>query len=122
MTSEIGYTYPAYINSLVCGLFVDDDKEHLHDPNVWTGTNARLKLKFFTQSKTVELVGTLDVSCLKTNEYLTNVIDVRIILYPTKPEFQMILANPKADYIMEIVDISMIVEHVTVSPEVILAH
>ena len=70
----------------------------------------------------MELVGTLDVSCLKTNEYLTNVIDVRIILYPTKPEFRMILANPKADYIMEIVDISMIVEHVTVSPQVIRAH
>ena len=52
MTSEIGYTYPAYINSLVCGLFVDDDKEHLHDPNVWTGTNARLKQRarvFYTE-------------------------------------------------------------------------
>ena len=74
-------------------------------------------------SQPVELLSKIDVDVFKMNKYLLNGVTIDLNLTPTSSRFRLQSANKeKTDYKLEIIDITLILKHVTPSGLILLGH
>lgn len=84
-----------------------------------TGFAKRSKL---ARNDEIELVGRLHCDVLNQMKYLMNNVELRIVLTLAKQNFFLICDDASKDYEAEITDSSLYLNHVTLNPEVLLAH
>lgn len=136
-SGNTGHCFKAIISNLVelsnskkksrlqTSMFYDDTPGCLEAVNVGPlGANEGLKKRyeFFKESKIVELFGTLDVDVFKIRRYLLNNVNIQVVLHSTSTPFRLMSACTSPNYKIEILDISLIMCHVTPSNPILLAH
>lgn len=76
----------------------------------------------FTKSCEVELMGKIHGDMFNQSKLLLNNIDLRIILATENPSFYIMSQNDKDEAYIKILDATMFINHVTINPNVLLAH
>ena len=132
-----GYAYKSYINTLLnssesvkknrlqSAMFYPDTPGHMDDCDVtFFGGNEGLKKrhKFFNGSKPVQMLTKLDVDVFKLDRYLINGVSLGLNLHFTSTPFRLMSACKTASYKIEIMDICLIMCHVSPSNPVLVAH
>lgn len=129
-TPDNNYAYRAYIESLLnfgndagkthlemCG-WIDDSKASNNLENL---DGLKLRVEKTKNSKILEVVGKIHADMLNQPLLLLNNIDIRISLSIHKPEFYILCADTDKS-IVKILSASMTMNHVTVNPNVMIAH
>lgn len=80
------------------------------------------RAKLFTKSCEVELMGKIHGDMFNHSKLLLNNIDLRIILATENPAFYIMSKNEKEESYIKILDATMYMNHVTINPNVLLAH
>lgn len=133
---QTGYSYKALINTLLgerelndsqleCAMFIKDTANCMEDVSLDFGGNEgfRQRAGLLKESKTVELLSKVDVDVFNVNKLLLNGISMDMTLTPTSSNFRLMSANDgTTDYRLEIMDITLILKHVTPSSLILLAH
>lgn len=92
----------------------------VHDEKKNTGLDRRKAL--FAKSNTVELIGRIHGDLFNQPKFLINGVDLRIIFTLEKPEFY-VLSNVEADTsCIEIQEATLYMNHVTINPNILIAH
>lgn len=129
--SDNNYAYRAYLETilnynelssnthLVTSGFAIDTPGNMNSLTDNKGYLARKKM--FEGSCVVELVGKLHGDMLNQNKLLINNVDLRIVLSLEKPEFYTLEADTGTS-IMEIIEATMFMNHVTLNPGILIAH
>lgn len=130
--SDNNYAYRAYLETVLnyderasgthlvnSGFIIDTPgyMNSLDDKNI--GYVNRKKI--FAGSNLVELVGKVHGDMLNQHKLLINNVDLRVVFSLEKPEFYT-LEDEKDTSIMEIVDATLYLNHITVNPGILLAH
>ena len=133
---QTGYSYKALMNTLLgetelndseleCAMFHKDSAGFMDDVSLLIGCNEGFKKRAeaMSGSRTVELLAKVDVDVFKVNKYLLNGVTIDITLTPTSNRFRLLSPNAsKTDYKLEIVDITLILKHVTPTSLILLGH
>jgi hypothetical protein len=133
---QTGYSYKALMNTLLgetemndaeleCSMFHKDSTTFMDDFSLLTGSNEGFKKRALATSgsQAVELLCKVDVDVFKVNKYLLNGVTIDLTLTPTSNRFRLKSANQlTTDYKVEIVDITLILKHVTPTPLILLGH
>jgi hypothetical protein len=133
---QTGYAYLSLLNlylgetamndaELECQLFEKDTARYMNDFSITSGGNTGFirRAKQLEGSKTKELLARLDVDVLKVKRYLLNNVTLDITLTPTSHAFRLLTCNSGTrDYILQIVDISLIVKQILPSNQILVAH
>jgi len=133
---QTGYSYKALINTLLeeheitdsqleCALFVKDSSKSMDDVSVTFGSNKGYirRTALMDGSKTIELLGKVDVDVFKVNKLLLNGVSLDMALTPTSNNFRLMSPNRgKVEYKLEIRDITLVLKHITPSNLILLAH
>ena len=133
---QTGYSYKVLINTLLgenalndseleCAMFHKDSAMFMDDVSLIAGSNVGFKKRasYMRGSRTVELLSKVDVDVFKVNKYLLNGVTIDLTLTPTSSRFRLLNSNKKGtDYKLEIVDITLILKHVTPTGLILLGH
>lgn len=95
------------------------DSGDLEPDKVNNGLTARKKM--FGKSAIIELIGKVHCDMFNQNKLLLNNVDLRIVFTMEKPEFYIIEKAEGKSHI-KILDATLFMNHVTISPEILLAH
>lgn len=126
------YGYRAYFESIF-NFTEDEASEHLEGegfaldtPGQFDSVDVEKNFGFAKRSamlkaSEVEFVGRLHCDLLNQSKYLMNNVELRILFTLARPDFY-IIANDKAKQTLEIMDASLYINHVTLNPEVLVAH
>ena len=89
-----------------------------------TGENSGQKKRqaVFAKSCEVELMGKIHGDMFNQSKLLLNNIDLRVILATENPSFYIMSKNDKDEAYIKILDATMYMNHVTINPNVLLAH
>lgn len=79
------------------------------------------RAKQFAKSVEVELCSKLHCDLFNQPVYLLNGVDLRVILSLEKPQFYMMAPDDDKSSI-EILDATLFIDHMTIAPEILLAH
>ncbi len=137
--NDSGYSYRAMINALLdtsaavkqsllqSALFFIDTPGAMDslsiDPIAGENRGLVARANYIAESRPVELMGALDVDILKTPKYLLNGIPLTMTLFSTSTAFRLMSGNElPGGYAVEIMDISLIMAHVTAAANVLIAH
>ncbi|GIX99585.1 hypothetical protein CDAR_26361 [Caerostris darwini] len=114
------YSYRSYFETLLNHGF-DCKTSQLTSEMFYKDNNDGLKLrsKFFELSATVDMIGGLHGDLFHQERLLLNLVDVKIKLIRSKPEFCL---QGNAGYKVVLEKINLLVRKVRVSPGVILGH
>ena len=131
------YAYRAYLETLLSyggdakssqltsALFYKDIAGNMDDANPLHATaNSALKKRhsFFTNGRTVDLIGRIHADIFYQPKYLPNDVTVRIRLLRNKNNFCLMSATPNENYKARIRDCKIYVRKVKLSPSVFVAH
>lgn len=133
---QTGYSYKALINTLLddneitdsqleCALFIKDTGKAMDDVSLLYGSNKgyNRRAALMDGSKTIELLGKVDVDVFKVNKLLLNGVSLDMTLTPTSSHFRLMSTNRgKVEYRLEIRDITLVLKHTTPSNLILLAH
>lgn len=75
----------------------------------------------FGEGATVELIGKIHSDMMNQQKYLLNNVDLRIVMSLNKPEFYMLEGAAQSSQ-MVITDATLFINHVTISPSVLVSH
>lgn len=130
--SDNNYAYRAYFETVLnyderastthlvnSGFIIDTHGEmnSLEDKNL--GYVKRKEI--FSGSKLVELMGKVHGDMLNQHKLLLNNVDLRVVFSLEKPEFYTLeMANGTS--VIEIIDATMFLNHVTLNPGILIAH
>lgn len=132
-TNEGHQNYRCYIEHLINyslesgDQFLDGSLFELDLPGqsdtIAAATNASFNARGlpFLLGNTVELVGRLSIDFFNQSKLLINGVDMKVLLYLEKPEFYM-LADDADRTVIKILDANMYINHVTINPDLLLAH
>lgn len=136
---DTGYPYKAMVTALLettdsaktsrlqSSLFYMDTPGYMDDLDINPSTAGNKGLvqraAFIAESKPTEVIGPLHVDVLKVPKYLLNGVNIGINLFSTNSQFRLLSSNElKPVYKVDIMDISLIMCHVTPSNQLLLAH
>lgn len=84
--------------------------------------NGSIKRKNLVNATEVELVGRLHCDVLNQMKYLMNNVELRIVLTLAKQNFFIISDDASKDIEVQVTDAALYLNHITLNPEVLLAH
>lgn len=131
-TSEVGnnYAYKAYLDTLLgtptkhdldCIGFIKDDNDWPDDTDPSGGNTGLYMRSFWTvQSKTVDVIGHLQVDMCQQDRLLLNGAPVNVKLWQSKDPFRLAAAPDTEAYKLVIRDAALKVAMVKVDPELII--
>lgn len=101
--------------------FFLDTAENLD--NIEEGKNLGLDKRkaLIAESAEFELIGRLHADMLNQHKYLLNNVDLRIVLSLQRPEFYALEADTLTSKV-KITDATLYINHVTISPSILVAH
>lgn len=126
------YGYRAYLESIL-NFTNEEASQHLDgsgfamdQPGGFDEVDATKNTGFSKRSKLatdneIELVGRLHCDVLNQMKYLMNNVELRIVLTMAKQGF-FIICDAQTDHEAQITDAALYLNHVTLNPEVLLAH
>lgn len=140
-SSNNTYPYRAYIETLLnfgedakksllsCECFYKDEQLEISDPTTENG-NPGLKKRFdlTSNSKVLDMIGPLHCDIFQQNRLLLNLVDLKIKLSRSKPEFCLMSPPPKdateipLQFKVVLEHASLFIRKVKVSPGVLLGH
>jgi hypothetical protein len=108
-------------------LFFFDTPEYMDSVDITptSGVNKGLveRGKFTAESKSVEIIGTLDVDVFKIEKYLLNSVPITVNLFPTSNAFRLMSGNSSnPNYVVDIQEISLIMCHIQPASQLLVAH
>ena len=125
------YAYRAYLETLL-NYGNDASKTHLEmcgwipdskaNNPVTALDGLKVRLEKTKTGKILEVVGKLHADMLNQELLLLNNVDVRINISLNKPDFYFISNDPTNTGVLKIVSASLSMNHVTVNPNVLVAH
>lgn len=129
---DTNYPYRAYFESL---LNFGEEQARIHlEPSGWqidsgvihsieAGKNIGLdkRKEMFGKSGEVELISRLHCDMFNQHKYLINGVDLRVILTLESPNFYVMAEDTDTSSI-KILDATLYVPHLTVNPQILLAH
>lgn len=135
-SSSNTYPFRAYIESLLnygedakksllsCEFFFKDTFLNTANPLEATQPNEGLKKRYdlTSQSKTVDMIGPLHCDIFQQNRLLLNMVDLKIKMTRSKPNFCLMSSKVGADYKVVLEHASLFIRKVKVNPAVSLAH
>lgn len=129
--SDNNYHYRAMIEKLLnygsdaasthlesTGWFLDTGKFDSLIPTENPGLDERKTI--FKKKKVVELIGKLHADMLNQPKFLLNNVDLKVSLNLEKPEFYMMESG--TDGFLRIIEATMYINHITINPDILLAH
>ena len=129
--SDNNYHYRAYIEKLLnygsdaasthlesSGWYMDSGKFDSLTAKDNIGLDTRKKI--FEKNKVVELIGKVHSDMFNQPKYMVNNVDLKITFNMEKPEFYMLEATE--DGHIKIMAATLYVNHVTINPNILLAH
>lgn len=131
--SDNNYAYRAYLESLLnygsdamdthmesCGFYVDTPGQL---DNLLAKQNLGLDKRKanYAKSATVELIGKIHSDMMNQQKFLLNNVDLRIVMSLNKPEFYTLETPARSSQIV-ITDATLFINHVTISPSVLVSH
>ena len=132
-TTEVGNNYPykaildtlleETVGSLDTQLFYKDTYMFMDSTQVNTAQNGGLTSRWMSTNKgqICELEGPLHVDVMKQDRLLLNGVRLDITLYPSTDEF-MFMVETNVAYRVEIMAVTLKMEHDTMSPNILRAH
>lgn len=135
-SSSNTYPYRAYIETLLnygedakksfltCQCFYKDNNLSVVDPLQEKDGNKGLKKRYdlTCKSQTLEMIGPLHCDIFQQNRLMLNLVDLKIKLIRSKPEFCLVSSKAGADYKVVLEHASLFIRKVQVSPGVSLGH
>lgn len=130
------YPYRAYIESLLnygedakksllsCECFYKDNNLHVVDPLQNERGNEGLKKRYelTARSEVLEMIGQLHCDIFQQNRLILNLVDLKIKMTRSKPEFCLISPKVDGQYKVMLQHASLFIRKVKVSPGVSLGH
>lgn len=129
------YPYRAYIETLLnygedakktlltCECFYKDNNLSVNDPLLENGNKGLKKRYELTcKSQTLDMIGQLHCDIFQQNRLMLNLVDLKIKLTRSKPEFCLLSSSTKAEYKVDLEHASLFIRKVKVSPGVSLGH
>lgn len=139
-SSSNTYPYRAYIETLLnfgedakksllqCECFYKDKKLTCTDPSSDENPGLKKRYELTKNSKTLDMIGPLHCDIFQQNRLLLNMVDLKIKMVRSKPNFCLIAAKPSdttkpdPDFKVILEHASLFVRKVKVSPGVLLGH
>lgn len=139
-SSSNTYPFRAYIETLLnygedakksllgCECFYKDVNLTVSDPTQTAGENSGLKKRYelTKTSKTLDMIGPLHCDIFQQNRLLLNMVDLKIKMTRSKPDFCLMAkkepAKPLSNYKVILEHASIFMRKVKVSPGVLLGH
>ena len=130
------YPYRAYIETLLnygedakkslltCEAFCKDNNVSNTNPLAEVDGNEGLKQRYrwTAQSQTLDMIGRLHCDIFQQNRLMLNLVDVKVKLIRSKPEFCLLSSTEDAKYKVVLNHASLFIRKTKVSPGVILGH
>lgn len=129
------YPYLAYIETLLnygedakktlltCEGFYKDNKLSTTNPLLEDGNKGLKKRYDLThKSQSLDLIGQLHCDIFQQNRLLLNLVDLKLKLTRSKPQFCLISSTANADYKVDLEHASIFIRKVKVNPGVSLGH
>ena len=135
-SSTNNYSYRAYIETLLnygedakkslltCEGFFKDTHLGTVNPLEETDINEGLKKRYelTRESQTLDMIGQLHCDIFQQNRLLLNLVDLKIKLTRSKPNFCLLSPNADKEYKVILEHASIFIRKVKVSPGVVLGH
>ena len=120
------YSPPAKTSQLTAALFYKDTagKMDADDPTADENFNEGLKkrYKLSKESRIIDLMGPVHGDIFFQDRYLLNGVDLKLKFHRSKNSFRLMAALPDTNFRVKILEASLYVRKVVVSPAVALAH
>lgn len=134
-SSSNTYPYRAYIETLLnygedakksllsCECFFKDTNLSVNDPLLEKG-NEGLKKRYelTSKSQTLDMIGQLHCDVFQQSRLMLNLVDLKIKLIRSKPEFCLVSSKEDVKYKVDLEHASIFIRKVKVSPGVSLGH
>jgi hypothetical protein len=114
----LNYDEPAKSSQLTARLWYKDTAGKMDDFKSNAGLTKRAT--FVSSSKTVDMIGNIHHDLFNQDKFLLNGVEMRLKFIKNKDEFHLMSENPSVK--AEIMDASLLVRKVRISPTVLLAH
>ncbi len=124
----LSYGHDAKESQLSSSLFYKDTAGHMDvvDPTVADDTNANLGLRnryeLTQRSRVVDMIGRLHCDILFQNKYLLNGVNMKIKLIRSKNEFCLVSSDEAPDFRVHILEATLFVRRMKISPSIQIAH
>lgn len=130
------YPYRAYIETLMnygedakksllsCECFYKDTNLSVENPLLEENGNEGLLKRYHLTSKsqTLDMIGQLHCDIFQQNRLLLNMVDLKIKMTRSKPEFCLMSSTAETEYKVMLMHASLFIRKVKVSPGVSLGH
>lgn len=103
-----------------CGFYADTPGE-LDNLTAKQNLGLDKRRALCDQSATIELVGKIHSDMMNQQKYLLNNVDLRIVMSVNKPAFYIMEAAAESSMV-KIVEATLFINHVTISPSVLVSH
>ncbi len=126
--SLLSYGRDAKQSQLSAALYSKDTagKMDVVDPTEADDENANIGLKdryaLTQRSRVVDLIGRIHSDIFFQNKYLLNGVNLKVKLIRSKNEFCLVSSDGAADYKVQILEASLFVRRMKISPSIQLAH
>ena len=110
--------------SLQSQLFFKDTHAGMDETNPHLGTNFGLKQRaeYVKGSRILDLHGPLYTDISNLSRFLVNNVDLKFVMWQSSPEFHLMAKSPGQRYKTKILNATLNVCHVYVSPHILIAH
>ncbi|MEE8153306.1 MAG: hypothetical protein V3T76_09795 [candidate division NC10 bacterium] len=124
LNTILSYGRDAKATQLQSRIYAEDTPGFMQDINYPQSANEGFmsRSKLFEKSKSVEMVGPLEIPALKQQKYLLNNVHFKMRLNPTKANFRLLSSNLSPKYKVVINDIVLLVKTVYPSAQMLVAH
>ena len=124
----LSYGHDAKRSQLSSALYYKDTAGHMDvvDPTVADDDNANIGLKqryeFTQRSRVVDMIGRIHSDIFFQSKYLLNGVNMKIKLIRNKNEFCLVSSADGPDYKVQILEATLFVRRMKISPSIQLAH
>ncbi len=120
----LGENYCNKTSKLQSQLYYKDAAFGMDDPDAVLGENFGLKQRaaYIKESRVLELEGPLYTDISQLSRFMVNNVDIKFVLWQSSPEFHLMCGTPGQRYRTKILNATLNVCHVYVSPHILVAH
>ncbi len=111
-------------SNLQSQLYYKDAAFGMDDPDAYLGQNFGLKQRaeYIKESRVLELEGPLYTDISQLSRFMLNNVDLKFVLWQSSPEFHLMCGSPGKRFRTKILNATLNVCHVYVSPHILIAH